>query len=124
MIFNLVFFISITSVALQGTTLSLVAKWLKLALPSDKKPVTLLDLELSDNVKSALQEVIIEKGNPFIGKKIVELKFPKTALIVLVNRNEQYIMPNGATVIHENDRIMIMAENENAMQEALACLGV
>jgi cell volume regulation protein A len=124
MIFNLVFFISITSVALQGTTLSLVAKWLKLALPSDKKPVTPLDLELSDNVKSALQEVIIEKGNPFIGKKIVELKFPKTALIVLVNRNEQYIMPNGATVIHENDRIMIMAENENAMQEALACLGV
>src|SRR5690606_20828883 len=31
MIFNIVFFISVTSVLIQGTTLSIVAKWLKVA---------------------------------------------------------------------------------------------
>ena len=33
MIFNIVFFISVTSVLIQGTTLTLVAKWLKVAFP-------------------------------------------------------------------------------------------
>lgn len=33
MIFNIVFFISVTSVLIQGTTLTIIAKWLKIALP-------------------------------------------------------------------------------------------
>jgi cell volume regulation protein A len=37
MIFNIVFFISVTSVLIQGTTLSIVAKWLNVALPEKAK---------------------------------------------------------------------------------------
>ena len=52
MIFNIVFFISVTSVLLQGTTLPLMAKWLHVSVPEKAKRRTPLDIELSDNVKT------------------------------------------------------------------------
>lgn len=46
-IFNIVFFISITSVLIQGTTLPLVAKWLHLSLPEKLKIKTKKDIEIT-----------------------------------------------------------------------------
>ena len=43
-IFNLVFFISVTSVLIQGTSIPLVAKWLNLAVPVNLKKKSVLDL--------------------------------------------------------------------------------
>ncbi|MEP0213294.1 MAG: potassium/proton antiporter, partial [Cellulophaga sp.] len=37
MMFNIVFFISVSSVLIQGTTLSVMAKWLNVALPNEEK---------------------------------------------------------------------------------------
>ncbi|MDZ7608948.1 MAG: cation:proton antiporter [Cyclobacteriaceae bacterium] len=56
MIFNIVFFISVTSVLIQGTTLPLVAKWLHRTLPEKLKQRTQIDLELYDSIKSKLTE--------------------------------------------------------------------
>ena len=54
MIFNIVFFISVTSVLIQGTTLSIVAKWLNVALPEKAKKITELDQLVLDLPKSSL----------------------------------------------------------------------
>src|SRR5215216_2896268 len=51
LIFNLVFFISVTSVLLQGTTLSLVANWLHVAVPAKAKRRVGLDFESNDLIK-------------------------------------------------------------------------
>ena len=44
-IFHLVFFISTTSVLIQGTTLPLVARWLKLTVPVSSKKRSVIELE-------------------------------------------------------------------------------
>src|SRR5690606_31170781 len=56
MIFNIVFFISVTSVIIQGTTLSIVAKWLNVALPEKVKKITEIDKFILNLPKSSLQE--------------------------------------------------------------------
>src|SRR5690606_25001676 len=56
MIFNVVFFVSISSVIIQGTTISFVARLLKLTLPEELKKRTQKDMELSDGIKSLLTE--------------------------------------------------------------------
>jgi cell volume regulation protein A len=61
MIFNLVFFISLTSVLLQGTTLRHVAKWLHVTVPEKAKQRTPPDIELSDTMKSELTEIEIDQ---------------------------------------------------------------
>ncbi|GGF49987.1 potassium/proton antiporter [Echinicola rosea] len=110
-IFHVVFFIVLTSVVLQATTLPLAAKLLDLALPAGLKKKSLLDLELSDDVKNALIEVEIPKNAAVSGKKILEIGFPNTCLVVLISREGKFITPNGETELQENDTLMIMADN-------------
>ncbi len=78
MIFNLVFFISVTSVILQGTTLSAVAKFLHVAVPAKAKRRIGFDFELNDTIKSEMEEITLGEGSRAIGKRIVELDIPAT----------------------------------------------
>lgn len=122
--FNLVFFIVLTSVIFQATTLALVAGWLKLAVPEKLKRKSLLDIELSDDVRNELLEVEIPRDSPIVGKSIVELQFPKTSLIVLIKRDDKFITPNGATEIEANDKMMIMTDNEKEIARINEILGI
>ena len=52
-IFNIVFFITILSLLIQGTTVSGAARLLGLAHPAQEKPNE-FDMELSEDIKSAI----------------------------------------------------------------------
>lgn len=120
-IFNLVFFISVSSVLLQGTTLSVMAKWLHVGVPEKIKRRFPLDIELNDDFKSELIELDIPEDSPAVGKAVVELKLPKTALIVLAYRNGKYITVNGETTINARDHLLIMADNTETVEKVHAC---
>jgi cell volume regulation protein A len=122
MIFNIVFFISITSVLVQGTTLPVVARWLHLVLPEKLKPRTQADLELSDSIKSILTEIVIPAGSPVVGKQIVELELPKTTFISIIQRGEQFITPNGSTSLAGNDKLFVLSENADSLKKVFLCL--
>ncbi len=124
LIFNVVFFIVFASIALQATTLSKVAKWLHLAVPERLKRKSLLDIELSDDFKNALIELDLPLDSPVHGKKIVDLNFPKTSLIVLINRMNRFITPNGSTELKSGDKLMIMMNSEQEVQEIKDLVGV
>lgn len=124
MIFNIVFFISVTSVLLQGTTLPLMAKWLGVSVPEKAKRRTPLDIELSDNVKTELTEILIPADTAVVGKPIVELGFPKTAIIAMIKRDGKYITPNGSTVLQSQDRLLVLAEDEESMDAVYGSLEI
>jgi len=117
MIFNIVFFISVTSVLIQGTTLSVVAKWLHVALPIKAKKLTATDLLLAENPKAEMQEIIITPDCSAVDKKIVELGFPKNAIIAMIIRGDSYITPNGATKIEEDDTLVVLADRFEVFDE-------
>jgi cell volume regulation protein A len=121
-IFNIVFFITISSVLLQGTTLSWVANLLGVSIPGGIKKRTPLDIELSDTIKSELTEIEINEYSKIVGKQIVDLNFPKKAIIVMINRMGKYITPNGYTVIEAHDKLMVIAENEKSLEEVYKVL--
>jgi cell volume regulation protein A len=124
MIFNLVFFISLTSVLFQGTTLKYVAKWLRVSVPEKAKQKTPPDIELSDTMKSELTEIEIEEKSPAAGKRILDIGFPRAALIALIKRKGRFITPNGSTVIEPNDTLVIIAENTESLRLVHECLDV
>lgn len=113
MIFNIVFFISVTSVLIQGTTLSIVAKWLNVALPEKAKKITELNQFVLDLPKSSLQEFEILPHFYAVGKRIVDLNFPKTAFIIMIKRNRKFIRPGGSTIIEVKDTLMVLADSKN-----------
>ncbi|MBX2963704.1 MAG: potassium/proton antiporter [Cyclobacteriaceae bacterium] len=123
-IFNIVFFISVSSVVLQGSTLSLMAKWLHVSVPEVVKRKFPIDLELKENTKSEILEIDIPKNSESVGKRVVQLNLPKTAFIVLIHRQDKYLTPGGETEIQENDHLLILAENKESIQLIFESLGV
>lgn len=113
MIFNIVFFISVTSVIIQGTTLSVFAKWLNVSLPEKAKKLTEVDQLILDLPKSSLQEFEIREDFFAVNKRIVDLNFPKSAFIIMIRRNGDYIRPAGSTELQVKDILMVLADSSS-----------
>lgn len=122
-IFHLVFFISASSVLLQGYTLPLVAKWLRVIVPEKIKKTTALEMELNDKARSAFTEIVLPGSSPAVGKAIVKLKLPKSAMIVLLEREGKYSQPNGSTILEEGDKLLVLADNKEVFNEVRQSLG-
>jgi cell volume regulation protein A len=124
LIFNLVFFISVTSVLLQGTTLSFVARLLKVSVPAKAKRRIGMDFETTDHIKTELQELVLTPGAAAAGKRIVDLSVPATVNILAIHRQGVYIAPNGSTRLMADDIISVLAEDKLSMQQLKAALGI
>lgn len=116
LIFNLVFFISVTSVLLQGTTLSYVARLLHVSVPASVKRKMGFDFEAGDAIKSDLQEIVVPEGSPVSGKRIVELHIPSTVNILAVKRGNVFIAPNGSTKLVSGDILHVLAEDKTSLE--------
>jgi len=124
MIFNIVFFISITSVLIQGTTLPIVAKWLHLTLPEKLKQRTQTDMEINDSLKSIYSVIEIPESSSVIGKQIVQLGIPRTVLISYIQRDNKYLSPTGSTILMANDKLTVLAENQDSLAKLYECLDI
>jgi len=113
MIFDLVFFIVLTSILLQGTSLPLFARWLGVEAPVHDEPKPPLTLEPAAGLQSELVDIEIPPGSPVEGKQIVGAAIPKGALIVLINRANEFLVPNGGTVLESGDRVLVLADKDD-----------
>lgn len=111
-IFNLVFFIVLTSVLIQGTSIPIVARWLGVDAPVKRRPRPPLEFEPTDAVRGDLVEVEVPPDSAVIGKQIVDIGLPDGALFVLIGRGEAFVVPVGSTVIEAGDHIMMLADDE------------
>ncbi len=124
LIFNLVFFISVTSVLIQGTSFSFVAKWLNVVVPIDVKRKSELDKEQVLAAKSVKSEVLLQKSASSIGKKIVDMHLPAGVLITWIKRENKYLIHDGNFDLQENDILEIIADNEELVAEFRKVLGL
>lgn len=125
MIFNIVFFITILSLMVQGTTVPLFAKWLKLSkiLPSRPK-LKEFDVEFSDDIKSATCEITVNKEMLQQGSNLLNINLPEHTLVVMVKRQGRYFIPRGNTHLEEGDSLLVITDNEEAMRETYHQLGI
>lgn len=122
MIFNIVFFISITSVLIQGTSLPIVAKWLHVALPGKVKPISEIEKFISNISKRALKEIKLAPYSYVVNKKIVDIGFPQDAIIAMIKRNDKYLTPHGSTVLEANDILFILSDSTEILNKVYDCL--
>jgi cell volume regulation protein A len=118
LIFDIVFFIVLTSVLLQGTTITLSAKWLNLQMELKESPQVTLDETSHEDRGHEMQmvELSIPPYSRAVGKEVIELHFPKDILLILITRKDQYIIPSGETKIEEGDKILMLV-HKDALKE-------
>lgn len=114
--FSIVFFIVVTSVLIQGTTIPIVAKWLHVDTPEKEKTRYPIELEPSVDTKAALKEVEIEEGDFSVGKQILELRLPDNVLVTLINREGKFLVPRGSTVIQIHDKLLILSDKKDVSE--------
>ncbi len=112
-LFNIVFFIVITSVLIQGTTIPLAAKLLGVDAPETKTKTEHVEFEFHYDENSQKTELVIPQNSEAIGKQLVELGLPESAIIVLIKREDTSIVPRGGTIIEPQDKLLILAENND-----------
>ncbi len=122
MIFNVVFFITILSLLIQGTTVTQAAKWLGLVDEPERRDE--FGIELPEDIKSAMSEIDITPAVLLHGNKLMELTLPDHTLAVMVKREGRYFIPKGNTELKENDKLLMISDNDEALLQAYDSLGV
>jgi potassium/hydrogen antiporter len=115
-IFNVVFFIVITSLLFQGTLIPPVSRFLKLTSEAVKKKKYPLELSPTESFDANLEEIVIPYYSAVVGRPIVELDIPESSLIVVIARNDRFSLPTGRTVLQGGDAVLILAKNEDLPQ--------
>ena len=116
LIFSIVFFIVLTSALLQGGSLTFVARLLAVEAPVIKKVRSPIEFESKPGDENDLYDFIISDNSTLVGKSIVEIGLPKESLIAMINRNEQYVVPTGGTIIESGDILLILS-NKKTIEE-------
>lgn len=112
LIFDTVFFIVLTSVALQGTTIPLMARWLGVASPLQRRAEWPIRPRSIQPPGASLAELLVGPGAPITGRPLVELGLPVGTMIVLVERGGEFSVPTGSTVLEAGDRILVLGDDD------------
>lgn len=125
LMFNIVFFCTLVSLVVQGTSLPLVARWLNLSEKSRKiQKMKNFDIDFSNDIKSITTEIEITPKTLEKGNKIINLPLPDQTLVVMVRRGDNYFVPTGMTVLKEKDKILIITDNHEALLETYKKMGI
>ena len=115
-IFNIVFFIVLTSVLIQGTTLPMVAKLLNVNVPVKARKNYPIEIDESDDINVNLEDLIVPYNSNVVGKSLFELGIPQNCLIALISRDDKYFIPHGNTVLNEGDVLLVIASKHDLQQ--------
>jgi cell volume regulation protein A len=116
-LFNMIFFMVITSMIIQAPTIMPLARYLGIAAPSNDKQRVPLELEMTAaSLKYEMFEFEVSDDAQFVDLRLSELGLPKGVLVMLIRRGDTFIQPNGNTKIKEKDGLIVMGEHE-LMQE-------
>ena len=118
MLFNVVFCMVIASVIVQGRTLMPLAKLLKLAQPFKDKGRMPLELEETGVISSVMREFDLYANSPCLNKTLAEIKFPSGVRVMMIRRNQSFLMPKGDTQLLLNDGLLVMGD-KNSIKELL-----
>jgi cell volume regulation protein A len=124
-IFNIVFFVTLVSLLLQGTTVPIVAKWLGLiGEKHTQNKLSTFDVDFPDDIKSSMSEITLTEAHLVRGNRIMDMPMPEKTLVVMVKREEHYFVPTGSTELEPGDVLLVISDNERSLKETYAKLGI
>lgn len=126
LMFNIVFLCTLVSLVVQGTTLPLMAHWLGVSEPPEDTSRTAsidFDIDFPEEIKSSSHEIEITENMLSEGAHLMDLRLPEKTLAIMVKRGENYFVPTGKTLLHPGDRLMVLSDNQQAMDDTLQRIG-
>lgn len=103
-IFNIVLVITLLSLLFQGMSLPMVAKWLNLSIDEDPEVET-FGLDLPEEMGMMRDHIV---GEEAAGQTLRDLHLPHGIRVIMVKRQERFLVPHGSMKLEANDHLLIM----------------
>ena len=110
-LFNIVFFITLVSLVVQGMTIAPVARLLRLDLPETKEGND-FGVELPDELDTQLRDLTLTPDMLERGNRLADMNIPRGTLVMLVKRGDEIIIPNGQLELRAGDKLLFISENK------------
>ena len=109
-IFNIVFFITLLSLILQGTTLPFFARKLGLSAPMEKTGND-FGVELPDEIDTDLTDITVTPAMIANGDTLKDMSLPQGTLVMIVKRGTEFLVPNGSLHLQVGDKLLLISES-------------
>lgn len=110
-LFNIVFFITLLSLLIQGSTLPYVARYLGLD-DEVEESISLFGVEIPQHTGAKMEERTVVPEMLSEGNKLMEIDLRDEELVILVRRGDRYIVPKGKLELATGDILLIVSESE------------
>ena len=111
-IFNMVFFITLTSLVIQGTTITRVADMLKLSTVKDDGPEN-FGVDIPEELNTILQQQVVVNE-----AYLKDYPLPEGTLVMIVERRNKYIVPNGQLFLKKGDKLLLISARKDETEES------
>jgi cell volume regulation protein A len=110
LIFNVVFLCTLISLIVQGTSLSFMAKKLRLTKPPVvQKKLQYFDIDLPEEVESVATELVVNEKMLSKGNCLKDFTFVKKSLVIMVRRGEDFFVPTGTSELEVGDQLLLIS---------------
>ena len=116
MFFNIVFFAVVISTLLQGTTFEPLAKRLGVTTTEPALPRPLAETGTIRRLGAEVLEFPVRPDYALVGHRVRDLGLPRDALLSVIVRGEEAVLPRGSTRIEADDRLHVVVRIEVARQ--------
>lgn len=110
LIFNIVFFVTLLSLLVQGTTVISAARRLRLIDTSAHEEPD-FGVELADEHPTSLRTLVLTDEHLSAGNTLSSLTLPEKGLVIMIKRDGRYIVPNGKRRLLAGDTLLIIKES-------------
>jgi cell volume regulation protein A len=107
-IFDLVFFVVLSSTLLQGSTVEPLARRLRLTGDEPAMPRPLVEVGTIRRLGAEVVEYPVAEDDAIVGRVVNQLGLPREALVSVIVRDDQALLPRGSTEIAGGDRLHIL----------------
>jgi len=112
--FNIVFFAVVLSTLLQGTTVEWLARRLGVTTSEPALPRPLVETGTVRRLGAEIVEYPVGVDDAIVGQLVRALGLPRDALLSVIVRGEEALLPRGSTRIEAGDRLHVMVREEVA----------
>jgi cell volume regulation protein A len=106
--FDIVFFVVLTSTLIQGVTFEPLARRLRLTTPEPALSRPVLEVGTIRRLGAEVVEFPVAEGDAVVGAVVRELRLPREALVSVIVRGDEALLPRGSTEIVAGDRLHIL----------------
>jgi potassium/hydrogen antiporter len=120
--FNIVFFAVVISTLLQGTTFEPLARRLGVTTSDPALPRPLAETGTIRRLGAEIVEFPVGPEDALVGHRVRELGLPRDALLSVIVRGDEAVLPRGSTRVEAGDRLHVVVRSEVAadMEEVVA----